>query len=680
MDRPIIRALRRIVVAAGCGCFAAAAARADPWPIRNFQVVEMPVEEIADDTGGVVNDAIDAVVGVYSDDVAGDPARAEQREAIERYLRDCAEQLEAWGFPPPKLGRVVELENGELAYRVYSVASGGSSKYVPSAGGDGANAGHMRVNLAAGDLSRTLDFQGYATIAHELFHAVQYNSRFFNDDPGGVGDWITEGQAEAIGGDLAWRLAPGDASRAEMEWGRRDYARPLAIARRNPGGVGPPYDTASFWRYLAERGHINLTAGPTVRPGIADPAGAVHYGYLASLLSNPPQPRDCRTNDDRCPLEIQWLNAGLLGFDDIQQPLRKVFAEFAVTVAAFGDPGGRAQAENDASPLGADSWRGDVLDCIKTTVDGPIQEHRTTLRLRGVSARCIVVPEFFKNESEVFVEARATKSELLDQVVFGLAGDPKSATPMLTDDARARAETTTVWPVRLTPGRDNVLVFANVALDAPKTEDQELEIIISAEHASMDVGANGGPPSADIGAPLPVEFDLITPFVIRPPAELRGQTYIATKIGEGQAEPCYLNITLVNTTTRDMAGILLFTSGAITPGDYAFAPDPAEFTNPEDTPGEPHGGFILGSESLPDVEFRETFRVLDGVLSIDSLTNNVLRATATMHGVAERWDSEAEREVIDHEIAIAVQIAAQVGSQGQPPPDASEPYACFAGE
>ncbi len=468
--------------------FAAAPASAEPWPIRNFQVVEMTQDEIENDTGGILNDAIDSVVDTFSDDVIGDPARAEQRAEIERYLGVVALQLEAWGFPPPKFGRVVELENGELAYRVYSVISVGASYYIPSNGGEGANAGHLRLHLVGIRLSQNLDFQDYATIAHELFHAVQYNTRFFSVEPGRVGAWITEGQAEAVGEDLAWAYAPHDVSRNTMSWGRRNYSRPLAIALRDPGGTGPPYGTASFWRYLAERDHLNLTAGWTVRPGIANPAGAVKYSYLASLLSNPPQPRDCRANDDRCPLEIQWLNAGLRGYDNFQQPLRKIFPEFAVTVVAYGDPGGRVPA-NNTSGVGADYWRSGVLpDCVKEIVDEPMLEYTKTLRLHGVSARCVVIPDLFNDQAGVLVEARASSSELLDQIVFGLAGDPKHAKPLLTDRTRAHGVKSAVRSVHLTPGRDTVLVFANVAVDAPQTKDQELEIIISQDYAKMSIG------------------------------------------------------------------------------------------------------------------------------------------------------------------------------------------------
>lgn len=542
-------------------------AQSRPWPIRHFQVVEMTDDEIANDTGGVFNDTIDAVVGAYSGDVAGDPARAGQRAEIERYLGKVAGQLQAWGFPPPALGRVVKLENGERAYRVYVLATVGASKYFPSNGGDGANGGSLRLHLTDIHLSRNLDFQDYATIAHELFHAVQFNTRFYSVNPRpppvGIGHWITEGQAEAVGEDLAWAYAPADASRDAMRWGRRDYTRPLAIARRDPGPKGDAYYTASFWRYLAERDYLNLTSGPTVRPGIAAPVGAVHYSYLASLLSNPPQPRDCRTNDDRCPLEIQWLNAGLRGYDNFQQPLRKIFPEFAVTMAAYGDPGGRVPADN-SSGLGADYWRSGVLaDCGNGNeiVNGPIREYVNTLRLKGVSARCVVVPDLFNDQAEVLVEARASSSKLLDQIVFGLAGDPKHAKPMLTDGARTRGEKSAMWPVRLAPGRDNVLVFANVARDAPETQDQTLEIVFRLEYARVKPGGNARRRSDfDIGPAPGLNLDRIgLKEVITYPVEINR--------ARGWQTMCGLRISAYNSENGDTIDVAIDSKQPISAGD-----------------------------------------------------------------------------------------------------------------
>ncbi len=617
-------------------------AQSRPWPTRKFQVVEMTQDEIAHDTGGTFNDAIDAVVGAFSDDVAGDPARARQRAQVEHYLGQVAHQLEAWGFPPPALGRVVALENGELAYRVYSVASVGASRYVPSNGGDGANGGHLRLNLRDPQLSQALDFQNYATIAHELFHAVQYNTRFFSVEPGMVGDWITEGQAEAVGEDLALAYAPPDASRDTMDWGRRSYSRPLPIARRDPGGTGQAYDTASFWRYLAERDHLNLTAGPTVLPGIANPAGAVRYGYLASLLSNPPQPRDCHADDDRCRLELQWLDAGLRGYDNFQQPLRKVFPEFAVTMAAYGDPGGRVSADN-SSGLGADYWRSGVLpDCVKEIVDGPILEYSRTLRLHGVSANCVYVPDFFNDATEVFVEAHASGSELLDQIVFGLAGIPKSAKPMLTDIARAHGETSAAWPVRLTPGRDNVLVFVNIALDAPETEDQELEVVISREYASIGAPANDSGSIADaIDTPLEMEFGEYRGYVHPGDFEKNADSFVGKQggVSQGIVEPCIFRMKAWQPAGSDRSfvqdlHISLQTAGPITPGRYPIAPwvDPRTKSG-SDWYTDMFPQSAVATVTLNDIrDYPADLAFESGTLTIDSINRS--RVVGHIAGVA----------------------------------------------
>ncbi len=661
-------------------------AQSRPWPIRKFQVVEMTQDEIAHDTGGTFNDAIDAVVGAFSDDVAGDPARARQRAQVEHYLGQVAHQLEAWGFPPPALGRVVALENGELAYRVYSVASVGASRYVPSNGGDGANGGHLRLNLRDPQLSQALDFQNYATIAHELFHAVQYNTRFFSVEPGMVGDWITEGQAEAVGEDLALAYAPPDASRDTMDWGRRSYSRPLPIARRDPGGTGQAYDTASFWRYLAERDHLNLTAGPTVLPGIANPAGAVRYGYLASLLSNPPQPRDCHADDDRCRLELQWLDAGLRGYDNFQQPLRKVFPEFAVTMAAYGDPGGRVSADN-SSGLGADYWRSGVLpDCVKEIVDGPIQEYRKTLRFHGVSVRCVIIPDLFNDHAEVLVLARANSSELLDQIVFGLAGDPRHAKPMLTERMRMDGAKSAAWPVRLSPGRDNVLVFANVALDAPGTKDLELEIIISLEYASMGRSQNNAADAspadlaglaAAIDAPLEIELTKYRATLLRERYKRSGDTFVGLGNAAGVVRPCLLQLSGESDRRPgahyvDRLQLMMRTSGPITAGkSYPIASSDKVRSLADLSTDVAFAGAMMreaNGEQYP-------FEIESGRLKFDSVAGNLLVGSFSGDGVYKEYSRQTMRyEVrkVQRVVAkFAIRVKAAMGYYKQ------EPYACL---
>lgn len=498
--------MQRIALAVLTALFAAAPAAADPWPIKNFQVVEMTEEQIAGDTGGAFNDAIDAVVGAFSDDFAGDPARAVQRGKIEDYLRQCAEQLETWGFPPPALGRVVELENGELAYRVYALPTVSSSKYYPPDGGDGANAGHLRLHLMGSDRNWRLDFQAHATIAHELFHAVQWNTQFFSVDPDSVGNWITEGQAEAVGGDLAWIFASDaeQSSRFPWDWGGRSYSRHLAIAARNPGGTGPVYETSSFWRYLAELDHRRrLPPGPQLPPGIA--ADTVHYGYLAFMLSRQPVPRDCQSDDARCPEEIAWLNASLRGYQRFGQLLRRIYPQFAVALAAYGEEGGRAAAESAASGIGPAYWRLKVFggcSYARLTSDERSVRVEPTLRFSGVSATCVeVTPEGFGPEVSVVVDVTATDAARLNQIVIGVAGDQRMATPLLTGEDLAAGATRTSWPVRLPSGQSTTLVFANVAPIAQATLDQELTVTLTVPGSDTSASREGVPTNSTGNAP-----------------------------------------------------------------------------------------------------------------------------------------------------------------------------------
>ena len=73
--------------------------------------------------------------------------------------------------------------------------------------------------------------RGAVTVAHELFHAVQWGAPFFScQSPGVVGDWIAEGTAEALGWDLVrmvWSPDPDPAG--DDLWGNRIYRMPLPV-------------------------------------------------------------------------------------------------------------------------------------------------------------------------------------------------------------------------------------------------------------------------------------------------------------------------------------------------------------------------------------------------------------------------------------------------------------------
>src|SRR5690606_21385982 len=121
--------------------------------------------------------------------------------------------------------------------------------------------------------------RAYEDLAHELFHNVQraYQSAYaLNHDL-----WITEGQAQAVGVDTAYKLRNVmlfKTTKQTYRLGGRPYYIPLTKKIEDEDA----YRTSSFWRYIGEHyaaSKKNQHAG--VKPIPAD------YGYLAKVLAHP---------------------------------------------------------------------------------------------------------------------------------------------------------------------------------------------------------------------------------------------------------------------------------------------------------------------------------------------------------------------------------------------------------
>ncbi len=174
--------------------------------------------------------------------------------AMKNYLAEVAKRLQAMGFTPARLDRVPQQAHGQSAFRVY---------YMDFAEPDYARVSYeceapyritMQINAArltdpgARDV---ITAKGYIDLAHELFHAVQHNSAFSrsNCEPP---EWITEGQAEAIG-QVAWQIKRARQVDGQVtRWGLRRYDQALDVPP-GPDAHDQVYQTSSFWRYLAER-------------------------------------------------------------------------------------------------------------------------------------------------------------------------------------------------------------------------------------------------------------------------------------------------------------------------------------------------------------------------------------------------------------------------------------------
>ncbi|MEM1434304.1 MAG: hypothetical protein AAGG11_09640, partial [Pseudomonadota bacterium] len=380
-------------------------ALAAPWPTTEFEVFEGTpfrssesyLEYLAKESAGWAEYETEASV----------PLTPTLRALIEGMLRDTALLLDRQGFPPPKYDPPVERDDGKRAWRIYYYdfpkEQDDLARYVHDCF-DGRD--HIAINAGRFTRNGQMTPKSYGDLAHELFHAVQASmpmGRMNCEDA--VGDWITEGQAEAFGHDMARQLRGLEINNRKVRWGRRSYAKPLSAADQGDDATdGIDYQSSSFWRYLAERYHLRQSnlSGPQALPGPDLPSNyGTDYSYLLELY----QRHITRVN----PLgELNWLDAGLRkvftsklaiaasGGKAKAKNLRQVYTEFLAVYADYGQYRARGKQSTAA---GARTWleesmatTGSAASCPKVEIDGALRSDvRTTLALGAAATACLEI-------------------------------------------------------------------------------------------------------------------------------------------------------------------------------------------------------------------------------------------------------------------------------------------------
>lgn len=500
-------ALTFLILAAtvmGIGMAEASEGARQPWPIKEFEVVSARPWQTSEPVERWLNLLREQVGQELDEATRGEEIlNLQLKNEMEDYLSRAAHQLEAWGFPPPKLEPVVTRKDGRRAFRVFYTNP--RSKERPAGMYVGDNSRHvwpiqvqgtrtviylsgMRgvLSAASGSSGARLTDDGKATLGHELFHAVQFATPFFTTGSSWKGDWITEGTARAVGYDLLQVIEGGVRSTsAARRWGQRRYSDPLPRYRQ-PGqfiASSDTYNTSSFWRYLAEL-HARPRQG---KPGPA--AQAVDHGYLAGLFSR-------RLEGSEMTDELRWLDEGLRLEQRIgAKGLSRIYPDFVSTYAAYGEHRARGQQQWRPSSFGS---------CIYFRISPDKPEHGTLLTLQPVSARCIEVDARAFPEPVTFtVQVQAATEALAAQTVLGTSGGQRvSHDPMLAKPASPQAQerpwvATTVF--LSTPGEMQPLILANVAEDSWKTERQEVFVRVSTSGYMTNLGS----PAAPTESPAP---------------------------------------------------------------------------------------------------------------------------------------------------------------------------------
>lgn len=295
------------------------------WQVTAFEVYEGPRVKAADWREREAGEA----------DPTLNPAIVRE---IENYLFAVASQYSTMGFADPvaagALDSLVRNKAGEPVIRVYVYPHpADNAPYAFYTSGQacsdyGPERRTLNINtnkFARGDHISDTD---YATLAHELFHAVMHASPFMRNENCRRGTWITEGMPDAISHYMARKLrnaqfkeelTPGNALILKV-YGGRDYSEPL----NKPAGNQYDYLTSSFWRHLAE---VTAASRRSEKHPGAKPYQE-HYGYLVDFLGTRypfgPGPTG----------EITWLDDTMRKHEHIRSMLAPIYADF---VAAFAD-------------------------------------------------------------------------------------------------------------------------------------------------------------------------------------------------------------------------------------------------------------------------------------------------------------------------------------------------------
>lgn len=407
---------------------------------------------------------------------------------VELYLREVAEWMEAAGFNEPELEPLVEGSDGQLAYRIYlhDMQTG-----VPARYGNACLEGQLRqyieVDIEAGadngfviNGSGRITDKGYQDLAHELFHAVQAAYPLF-DGNCDLGDWIVEGQAQAVGADAALALRKVN-TRDPAYWGARRYHEPLWVQDDPPcpaSGACPArndaYWTASLWRYLGE---MQTLKGQYPGPAFIEPDYSYLHRFLIRPLGGPPSEAN----------ELEWLDHNVshtnFGFG---KSLDRVYATFATTFASYPDTRQAQSTAPNASKRG--QWQDLLFDGCQPVAINPDQTPVTvTMDLAIVSAACLRLEATAGGVKAVSVTAHHDGSGAYADLWVGTQQGQAVGKPL---EVRVLENEFAEWRFRVDfePGEETLMVISNVAADAEETGAQIIDLRLTATDWTSSVGS-----------------------------------------------------------------------------------------------------------------------------------------------------------------------------------------------
>jgi hypothetical protein len=269
----IVSQLRTSIVLFLLSVFVLSPAYAEKWQTTKFKIIqESPKIEAS------LIDNLNNNLWFYSAKAKLTTVKINQDLIVrlEKYLEKVAETYEKMGFKSPE----ITYENPHFIIYGYNY----SDEKAPAANGCKFLRGKTSCILIF-DLSRAtatkfgvqLSPKIYEDLAHELFHAIQGSYSLFKNHSD-LGDWIVEGTAEAMGIEMAEKIAGFKGYNNLVRWGGRRYHTPLRVRDDNPIRKDEGYWTASLWRYIGE--YISNSRKPRSNEKGSPP----NYRYLVKLF------------------------------------------------------------------------------------------------------------------------------------------------------------------------------------------------------------------------------------------------------------------------------------------------------------------------------------------------------------------------------------------------------------
>lgn len=461
-------------------------ASAASWPSTKFEVFEGEPWNSQDTIALGAKKIVHSVFELDEPKPASVPLTHELRYEIEEYLGEVAREYQKY-FPSPRLEPLVERGDGVQAYRIYYFdfpeASLGFARFANNC----SESIRFRIEVNAATLTSggKITPKGYGDLAHELFHAIQRSTTAGKKSacPDGIGPWAIEGQAEAIGHDMARRLRRTEIDSHISRWGLRYYSLPLVFAPKNRKELKElkdrAYQTSSFWRYIAEMQYLKSRGkrDADAKPG-PDLSGGydTDYSYLADLMSREP----VGTGEKA---EAKWLNEWVHNYFGVD--LSRTYIDFVSVYAQYG----KYRIDSNKVPDAERDWReigfGASKDmkrrgCETVRLDEKNDNVSVRLSLQKLAAECV---EFDVGDTGTplswVLQAIGKDKASLKQLRLAMAGGQQIATSAPIDDIPNASGAVGVWNFLLDPGKKQYLLVANMAKEAQNTVPQEIELRVT---------------------------------------------------------------------------------------------------------------------------------------------------------------------------------------------------------